>query len=92
MAAVVSEDWGQVIAGCDLDSWKEALTAVLTHTKGDEFSRLCGMCTLFKEFLLFFGLKSKMMVLRVLAPSNNVTIRINRTVRTSLRGRRWRYS
>ncbi|KAJ1529899.1 hypothetical protein ONE63_006629 [Megalurothrips usitatus] len=41
MAAVVTEDWAQVIASCDLGSWKEALTAILTHTRGDEFARLC---------------------------------------------------
>ncbi|KAK3915327.1 Protein transport protein Sec31A [Frankliniella fusca] len=41
MSAVVTEDWSQVVASCDLESWKEALTAILTHTRGDEFSRLC---------------------------------------------------
>lgn len=41
MSAVVTEDWSQVVASCDLESWKEALTAILTHTRGDEYSRLC---------------------------------------------------
>lgn len=46
MAAVVTENWNQVIAACDLESWKEALTAILTHTRGEEFSSLCGMNTI----------------------------------------------
>lgn len=42
MAALVTQDWSQVIAACDLSSWKEALVAALTHTRGEDFSRLCG--------------------------------------------------
>lgn len=26
-----------------VESWKEALTAIFTYAKGDQFSRLCGM-------------------------------------------------
>jgi hypothetical protein len=42
ISAVVTEDWSQVVGACEVDSWKEALAAVLTYTKNDEFPALCG--------------------------------------------------
>lgn len=42
ISAVVTEDWSQVVGACEVDSWKEALAAVLTYTKNDEFPVLCG--------------------------------------------------
>jgi protein transport protein SEC31 len=42
IAAVATEDWSQVVGACEVDSWKEALAAVLTYTKNDEFPALCG--------------------------------------------------
>lgn len=43
ISAVVTEDWSQVVGTCEVDSWKEALAAVLTYTKNDEFPSLCEM-------------------------------------------------
>jgi hypothetical protein len=42
ISAVVTEDWSPVIRGCEVESWKEALAAVLTYTKNEEFPTLCG--------------------------------------------------
>jgi protein transport protein SEC31 len=42
ISAVVTEDWSQVVGACEVDSWKEALAAVLTYTKNVEFPSLCG--------------------------------------------------
>ncbi|KAK7872942.1 hypothetical protein R5R35_004256 [Gryllus longicercus] len=41
ISAVVTEDWSQVVKACEVDSWKEALAATLTHAKNDEFPILC---------------------------------------------------
>lgn len=41
ISAVVTEDWSQVIRNCDIDSWKEALAAAITHTNEQEFPVLC---------------------------------------------------
>lgn len=41
ISAVVTEDWTQVIRNCDIDSWKEALAAAITHTNEQEFPILC---------------------------------------------------
>ncbi|XP_066994333.2 protein transport protein Sec31A isoform X2 [Anabrus simplex] len=40
--AVVTEDWSQVIQSCEVESWKEAMAAILTQAKGsDEYPALC---------------------------------------------------
>lgn len=41
--ALVSEDWASVINNCDINSWKEALCAAITHSPEEEFPRLCGI-------------------------------------------------
>lgn len=41
ISAVVTSDWLRVVKYCDLDCWKEALAAVLTYAKPEEFSFLC---------------------------------------------------
>ncbi|XP_046873787.1 protein transport protein Sec31A isoform X6 [Hypomesus transpacificus] len=43
ISAVVTKDWRDVLQTCDLQSWKEALAAVMTYAQPDEFSSLCGM-------------------------------------------------
>lgn len=35
-------DWLNVLETCDLQNWKEALAAVMTYAKPEEFSSLCG--------------------------------------------------
>ncbi|KAJ8680760.1 hypothetical protein QAD02_016547 [Eretmocerus hayati] len=39
--SLVSENWLDVVKGCDLSSWKEALIGVFTHTKSEERTVLC---------------------------------------------------
>ncbi|XP_061703672.1 protein transport protein Sec31A isoform X2 [Syngnathoides biaculeatus] len=41
ISAVVTKDWRDVLTTCDLHNWKEALAAVMTYAKADEFSSLC---------------------------------------------------
>lgn len=42
ISALVSEDWSTVINNCDIESWKEALAAALTHSSSEELASLCG--------------------------------------------------
>ncbi|KAJ8666244.1 hypothetical protein QAD02_007906 [Eretmocerus hayati] len=39
--SLVSENWLDVVKGCDLSSWKEALIGVFIHTKSEERTVLC---------------------------------------------------
>ncbi|XP_039532057.1 protein transport protein Sec31A isoform X2 [Pimephales promelas] len=43
ISAVVTKDWSDILETCDLQNWKEALAAVMTYAKPDEFSSLCGL-------------------------------------------------
>ncbi|XP_077099408.1 protein transport protein Sec31A isoform X2 [Siphateles boraxobius] len=43
ISAVVMKDWSDILETCDLQNWKEALAAVMTYAKPDEFSSLCGL-------------------------------------------------
>ncbi|XP_077593792.1 protein transport protein Sec31A isoform X1 [Stigmatopora nigra] len=43
ISAVVTKDWRDVLTTCDLRSWREALAAVMTYAKPDEFSQLCDL-------------------------------------------------
>ncbi|XP_077441908.1 protein transport protein Sec31A isoform X3 [Vanacampus margaritifer] len=43
ISAVVTKDWRNVLTTCDLHNWKEALAAVMTYAKPDEFSSLCDL-------------------------------------------------
>lgn len=42
------KNWKEIVESCDLKNWREALAAVLTYAKPDEFSALCGKrCALY---------------------------------------------
>ncbi|KAF5291494.1 hypothetical protein FQR65_LT01806 [Abscondita terminalis] len=41
ISALVSEDWTSVINNCDINSWKEALVATLTHSSNEDLPKLC---------------------------------------------------
>ncbi|XP_075400244.1 protein transport protein Sec31A isoform X15 [Tenrec ecaudatus] len=41
ITAVVMKNWKEIVESCDLKNWREALAAVLTYAKPDEFSALC---------------------------------------------------
>ncbi|TRY83273.1 hypothetical protein DNTS_032525 [Danionella cerebrum] len=43
ISAVVTKDWLEILETCDLLNWKEALAAVMTYAKPEEFSSLCGL-------------------------------------------------
>ncbi|XP_053097189.1 protein transport protein Sec31A isoform X8 [Pangasianodon hypophthalmus] len=43
ISAVVMRDWLNILETCDLQNWKEALAAVMTYAKPEEFSSLCGL-------------------------------------------------
>ncbi|XP_074546252.1 protein transport protein Sec31A isoform X2 [Halichoeres trimaculatus] len=43
ISAVVMKDWHDVLKTCDLHNWKEALAAVMTYAKPEEFSSLCDL-------------------------------------------------
>ncbi|KAM9456002.1 protein transport protein Sec31A isoform 8-T8 [Clarias gariepinus] len=43
ISAVVMRDWSNILETCELQNWKEALAAVMTYAKPEEFSSLCGI-------------------------------------------------
>ncbi|XP_048640717.1 protein transport protein Sec31A isoform X23 [Marmota marmota marmota] len=43
ITAVVMKNWKEIVQSCDLKNWREALAAVLTYAKPDEFSALCDL-------------------------------------------------
>ncbi|KAM9238005.1 protein transport protein Sec31A isoform 6-T6 [Dugong dugon] len=43
ITAVVMKNWKEIVESCDLNNWREALAAVLTYAKPDEFSALCDL-------------------------------------------------
>ncbi|KAM3874183.1 protein transport protein Sec31A [Diretmus argenteus] len=43
ISAVVMKDWHDILQTCDLQSWKEALAAVMTYAQPEEFSSLCDL-------------------------------------------------
>ncbi|XP_053702216.1 protein transport protein Sec31A isoform X3 [Synchiropus splendidus] len=43
ISAVVTKDWHDILKTCDLQSWKEALAAVMTYAQPEEFSSLCDL-------------------------------------------------
>ncbi|XP_062964654.1 protein transport protein Sec31A isoform X7 [Cynocephalus volans] len=43
ITAVVMKNWKEIVESCDLKNWREALAAVLTYAKTDEFSALCDL-------------------------------------------------
>lgn len=44
-------NWKEIVESCDLKNWREALAAVMTYAKPDEFSALCGKK---KEFYITY--------------------------------------
>ncbi|XP_048114426.1 protein transport protein Sec31A isoform X5 [Alosa alosa] len=43
ISAVVMRDWLDILQTCELHSWREALAAVMTYAKPEDFSNLCGL-------------------------------------------------
>ncbi|KAM6177149.1 protein transport protein Sec31A isoform 12-T15 [Erethizon dorsatum] len=43
ITAVVTKNWKEIVESCDLKNWREALAAVLTYAKPDEFPSLCDL-------------------------------------------------
>ncbi|XP_041825828.1 protein transport protein Sec31A isoform X2 [Melanotaenia boesemani] len=43
ISAVVMKDWHDILQTCELQSWKEALAAVMTYAQPEEFSSLCDL-------------------------------------------------
>ncbi|XP_059894472.1 protein transport protein Sec31A isoform X6 [Gadus macrocephalus] len=43
ISAVVMKDWTDILTSCDLANWKEALAAVMTYARPDEFSAFCDL-------------------------------------------------
>ncbi|XP_064595245.1 protein transport protein Sec31A-like isoform X2 [Liolophura sinensis] len=43
VASILSRDWRQIVEGCDLNNWKEALAVIVTYASNDEFTALCDM-------------------------------------------------
>ncbi|CAJ1070098.1 protein transport protein Sec31A isoform X2 [Xyrichtys novacula] len=43
ISAVVLKDWHDILKTCELQNWKEALAAVMTYAKPEEFSSLCDL-------------------------------------------------
>ncbi|NXK67137.1 SC31A protein, partial [Sylvietta virens] len=43
ITAVVTKNWKEIVQSCDLQNWREALSAVLTYARPDEFTALCDL-------------------------------------------------
>ncbi|XP_064306477.1 protein transport protein Sec31A isoform X17 [Phalacrocorax carbo] len=43
ITAVVMKNWKEIVRSCDLQNWREALAAVLTYARPDEFAALCDL-------------------------------------------------
>ncbi|XP_010159300.1 PREDICTED: protein transport protein Sec31A isoform X5 [Eurypyga helias] len=43
ISAVVMKNWKEIVQSCDLQNWREALAAVLTYARPDEFAALCDL-------------------------------------------------
>uniref|UniRef100_A0A8C5MEL5 Protein transport protein Sec31A n=1 Tax=Leptobrachium leishanense TaxID=445787 RepID=A0A8C5MEL5_9ANUR len=43
ITAVVTKNWNDIVQSCDLQNWREALAAVLTYAKPEEFAALCDL-------------------------------------------------
>ncbi|XP_039566356.1 protein transport protein Sec31A isoform X11 [Passer montanus] len=43
ITAVVTKNWKEIVQSCDLQNWREALAAVLTYARPDEFTALCDL-------------------------------------------------
>uniref|UniRef100_A0A8C5TFA1 SEC31 homolog B, COPII coat complex component n=1 Tax=Malurus cyaneus samueli TaxID=2593467 RepID=A0A8C5TFA1_9PASS len=48
LSSIVQQNWQDIVCTCDLQSWKEALAILLTYSKHEDYSQLCGMlCAMF---------------------------------------------
>uniref|UniRef100_A0A8B9PVC8 Protein transport protein Sec31A n=1 Tax=Apteryx owenii TaxID=8824 RepID=A0A8B9PVC8_APTOW len=43
ITAVVTKNWKEIVQSCDLQNWREALAAVLTYARPEEFAALCDL-------------------------------------------------
>ncbi|XP_075060489.1 protein transport protein Sec31A isoform X16 [Mixophyes fleayi] len=43
ITAVVTKNWSEIVQSCDLKNWREALAAVLTYARPEEFASLCDL-------------------------------------------------
>ncbi|XP_014736032.1 PREDICTED: protein transport protein Sec31A isoform X3 [Sturnus vulgaris] len=43
ITAVVTKNWKEIVESCDLQNWREALAAVLTYARPEEFTALCDL-------------------------------------------------
>ncbi|XP_040273994.1 protein transport protein Sec31A isoform X2 [Bufo bufo] len=43
ITAVVTKNWTDIVESCDLKNWREALAAVLTYARPEEFASLCDL-------------------------------------------------
>ncbi|XP_056424877.1 protein transport protein Sec31A isoform X3 [Hyla sarda] len=43
ITAVVTKNWSDIVESCDLKNWREALAAVLTYARPEEFASLCDL-------------------------------------------------
>ncbi|XP_068797486.1 protein transport protein Sec31A isoform X22 [Struthio camelus] len=43
ITAVVTKNWKEIVQSCDLQNWREALAAVLTYARPEEFAALCNL-------------------------------------------------
>ncbi|KAM8808780.1 protein transport protein Sec31A isoform 2-T2 [Eudromia elegans] len=43
ITAVVTKNWKEIVQFCDLQNWREALAAVLTYARPEEFAALCDL-------------------------------------------------
>ncbi|NXI34256.1 SC31A protein, partial [Galbula dea] len=43
ITAVVMKNWKEIVQSCDLQNWREALAAVLTYARPEEFAALCDL-------------------------------------------------
>ncbi|KAJ8264347.1 hypothetical protein GJAV_G00148110 [Gymnothorax javanicus] len=41
ISSVVTQNWRDIVQSCDLENWKEALAALLTYARPEEFAPLC---------------------------------------------------
>ncbi|XP_078359969.1 protein transport protein Sec31A-like isoform X1 [Oculina patagonica] len=41
MSVVVNRDWRDIVESCVLENWREALAALVTYAKAEEFTALC---------------------------------------------------
>ena len=43
MSVVVNRDWRDIVENCVLENWREALAALVTYAKAEEFTALCDL-------------------------------------------------